>query len=67
MLLNEKNTQEIYDNMGDVSRNNAIKCIEVTMLVDEFNIYIFNTKDNPRLNSLTELLSCNRLMLNMKL
>ena len=67
MFLNMKNIQDIYDNIGDVSGNNATKCVVVTKLVDEFNMDIFNTKDNTRLNSLNELLSCNRLMLNMKL
>ena len=62
-----KNTQEIYDNMGDVSGNNALKYIVVTKWVDEFDIDIFNTKDNPRLKSLNEPQSCNRLILNMKL
>ena len=67
MFLNVKNTQEIYDNMGDVSENNALKYIAVTKWVGEFNMDIFNTKDNPRLKSLNEPLSCNRLMFNMKL
>ena len=65
MFLNVKNTQEIYDSMDDISRNNALNCVVVTMWVDEFNMKIFNTKDNSRLNSLNELLSWNRLMLNM--
>ena len=67
MFLNAKNTQEIYDNMGDVSANNALKYIVVTNWVDEFNMNIFDMKDNPRLKGLNEPLSCNRLMFNMKL
>ena len=67
MFLNVKNTHEIYDNMGDVSGNNALKCVVVTKWVNEFNMDIFNTKDNTGLNSLNELLLCNRLMLNMNL
>ena len=67
MFLNVKNTQEIYDNVGDVSGNNALKCVAVTKWVDKFNMDIFNTQDNTILNSLNELLSCNRFMLNMKL
>ena len=66
MFLNVKNTQEIYNNMGNISVNNALKCVAGTKWVDKFNMDIFNTKD-IRLNSLNELLSCNRLMLNMKL
>ena len=66
MFLNAKNTQEVYDNMGNVSGNNAIKCIVVTKWVDEFNMDIFHMKDNPRLNSLNEP-THNRLMSNMKL
>ena len=53
--------------MSNVSRNNVLNCAVVTKWVDEFNMDIFNTKDSPELNSLNELLSCNRLMLNMKL
>ena len=67
MFLNVKNTWEIYDNMGDVYRNSALKYIIVTKWVDEFNMDIFNIKDNPRLRGLNEPPSCNRLMLNMKL
>ena len=58
MILNVKNTQEICDNMGDVSGNDALKCVVVAKWVDEFNMDIFNTKDNTRPNSLNELLSC---------
>ena len=65
MFLNVKNTQEIYDNMSVLSGNNTLKCVVVTKLEDEFNMDIFHTKDN--INSLNELLSCNRLMFNMKL
>ena len=53
--------------MDDVSGNNALKCVVVTKWVDEFNMDIFNSKYNMRLNSLNELLSCNKLILNMKL
>ena len=42
MFLSAKNTQEIYDNIGDNSGN------KVTKLADEFSMDIFNTKDNPR-------------------
>ena len=66
MFLNVKNTQEIYDNMGNVcnvSGNKALKCVVVAKWVDEFNMDIFNTKDNPRLNSMSELLSTNRFLL----
>ena len=66
MFLNVNNTQEIYNNMGNISVNNALKCVVGTKWVDKFNMDIFNTKD-IRLNSVNELLSCNRLMLNMKL
>ena len=53
--------------MGNISVNDTLKCAVGTKYVDKFNIDFFNTKDNPRLNSVNELLSCNRLMLNMKL
>ena len=43
------NTQEIYDNMGKVSRKNAVKYIEVTKLVVEFNMHRYNVEDRPRL------------------
>ena len=46
MFLNAKNTQEIFDNMGDVSGNYALKCVIVTKQIDEFNMDIFNTQDN---------------------
>ena len=66
MFLNVKNTQEIYDKMGNVSGNNALKGVVRIRMVNEFNMDIFNTKDNSWLNSLNEL-SCNRLMLDIKL
>ena len=44
MFLNVRNTQEIYDNMGDVSGNNALKCVAMTEWEDEFNMDIFNIK-----------------------
>ena len=42
------NTQEIYDNMGEVSTTNAVKYITVTNLVVEFNMCRYNTEDRPR-------------------
>ena len=44
------NTQEIYDNMGEVSMKNAVKYIAVTKLVIEFNMHRFSIEDRPRLN-----------------
>ena len=43
------NTQEIYDNMGEVSTKNAVKYIAVTKLVVEFNICRYKKEDRPRL------------------
>ena len=60
MFLNMKNTQEIYDNMGDISGNNALKYTVVTKCTDEFNMDLFNIKDNTKLRGLNEPLSYNR-------
>ena len=49
MCLKEINTQEIYDNMGEVSMKNAIKYFAVTKMVIGFNMYIYNIGDRPRL------------------
>ena len=49
MCLKEINSQEIYDNMGQVSMKNAVKYIAVTKLVVEFNMHRYNIEDRPRL------------------
>ena len=37
-ILKGKNTQEIYDNMREVSRSDALKYIPMTKWADECNI-----------------------------
>ena len=46
--MKEINTQEIYDNMGEVSNKNAVKYIAVTKQVVEFNICRYNTENRPQ-------------------
>ena len=41
------NTQENYDNMGEVSTRNAVKYIVVTKLVVDFNMRRYYTEDRP--------------------
>ena len=43
------NTQEIYDNMGEVSIKNAVKYIVVTKLVVEFKMCRYKKEDRPGL------------------
>ena len=43
------NTQEIYDNMGDISTKNVVKYIIVTKLVVEFNMCRYKKEDRPKL------------------
>ena len=49
MCLKEINSQDIYDNMGEVSMKNVVKYIAVTKLVVEFNMHRYSVKDRPRL------------------
>ena len=57
------NTQEIYGNIGKVSRRNALKYIVVTKLIVKYNMGILYLKDNPILKDLEKLLLWNILML----
>ena len=43
------NTQEIYNNMAEISIKNAVKYIAVTKLVVKFNMYRYGIEDRPRL------------------
>ena len=40
--MKEMNTQEIYNNIGDVSTKNAVKYIGVIELVVECNMHRYN-------------------------
>ena len=66
-FLKGKNTQEIYNNMSEVSRNDALKCTSMTKSANEFNMDSYGRKDNPVVKGLNKILLCNRLRLHMKL
>ena len=42
------NTQEIYNNMGEVSTKNAVKYVTITKLVVEINMCRYDTEDRSR-------------------
>ena len=65
--MKEINTQEIYDNMGEISIRNAVKCIAVTKLVVEFNMCRYNIEDRPRLKVRKKALLWNISMFYAKL
>ena len=65
--MKEKNTQEIYDNICEVSKKDALKYIVVTKCVHEFRTDTCSMENNPLLKGLNNVLLCNRLMIHMKL